>query len=594
MTSPLIDAKSICSDKILDVMNHPMFMIFQLQHDQISEKVDTENKLLYHFKQSMGKMNQWNSTIVKDFCEKLTVKFPDLKKGEFLIKEMITLTCTVLDSAHKSEGRYVSSSFDYNDVIHSFIVECSNIFIEHPEWFSHGPDSTDYQTCMNNARIAMRNGNIVQNVVRKYVSLSTIPASSDESSGSDSESDSSDDENMEPIPGPGLYLTGDNENQESESESEDDQNVSKVINVLTGDMEERDLTVPTFSSRVLSRDDEDEIPSSAAALDISNIPGMPEMPEMSPVVTDQTKAKLLLASIIKAGPTKNDESGSSEGESESSDGESESSDGESGSSEGESGSSEGESGSSEGESGSSEGESGSSEGEDIEDGSSESEAGSDVVEMSVCDLEDDGVDSDLMDFICESSSSSDESGSGSSSDESGSSSDESGSSSDESGSGSSSDESGSGSSSDESGSDESSSSSDESGSSSDESGSDESGSSSGESGSNESGSSSDESGSGSSSGESGSNESGSSSDESGSGSSSDESGSESEESGSSSDESGSESEESEKTPSTDGSEKRPRKTKKLGVRPASRRGPSPPTSSSVPPQLLQRFGNLGN
>ena len=477
MTSPLIDAKSICSDKILDVMNHPMFMIFQLQHDQISEKVDTENKLLYHFKQSMGKMNQWNSTIVKDFCEKLTVKFPDLKKGEFLIKEMITLTCTVLDSAHKSEGRYVSSSFDYNDVIHSFIVECSNIFIEHPEWFSHGPDSTDYQTCMNNARIAMRNGNIVQNVVRKYVSLSTIPASSDESSGSDSESDSSDDENMEPIPGPGLYLTGDNENQESESESEDDQNVSKVINVLTGDMEERDLTVPTFSSRVLSRDDEDEIPSSAAALDISNIPGMPEMPEMSPVVTDQTKAKLLLASIIKAGPTKNDESGSSEGESESSDGES-----------------------------------GSSDGEDIEDGSSESEAGSDVVEMSVCDLEDDGVDSDLMDFICESSSSSDESGSGSSSDGSGSSSDESG----------------------------------------------------------------------------------SSSDESGSGSSSDESGSESEESGSSSDESGSESEESEKTPSTDGSEKRPRKTKKLGVRPASRRGPSPPTSSSVPPQLLQRFGNLGN
>ena len=557
MTSPILDAKSICNDKILDTLNHPMFMIFQLQHDQISDKVDSDNKLLYHFKQSMSKMKQWSSTIVKDFCEKLVIKFPELKQCEFLMKEMINLTCTVLDEAQKSEGRYVPTSYDFNEVIHSFIVECSLIFIEHPEWFSQGPESTEYQTCINNAKNAMRNGKIVENVVRKYVSLTTIPPSSDESSSDDGSSSDESDKNEEPIPGPGLYLTSNNiYDSESEEDSEKEIDTKRVINVETGDTNDyEDVENPSeknTSNMIMeslhSSISDEKMPISSLALNSA----LKEPENLPPVrKTDPDHAKLLLNSIINSSrPEVVKKSGSQESGSEES-GSEESGSEESGSEE-----------------------SGSDESKNLSNKDNQSDYSSDSdeeqkeVEVSVCDLDSD-LDSELLEFILDS----DESGS-----------DESGSESEKSGSG----KSGSESETDESESetDESESETDESESETDESESetDESESETGESESETDESESDESGSESESesesDDSGSDESGSDESESGE---SDESGSESEESGSD------ESEKEEETSKKSGSENGSKKSNKIGVRPASRRGPSANTLPFVPPQLRGRI-----
>ncbi|CAM9215824.1 unnamed protein product, partial [Ectocarpus sp. 12 AP-2014] len=192
MSSTLVDAKALCNDQVLDVLAHPMFTIFKIQHDQIADRVDSDNKLLYHFKQSMSKMSEWNSSIVHDFCTKLVKKFPAIRTCEVLVSEMIKLTCRIMnDSARGSGGQYVPADFVFHDVLHSFIVECSKVFIEHPEWFSHGADSTEYQTCLNNARIAMKNREVVYNATRKYVTLTMSSCSSSSSSSVSSSEDDS-------------------------------------------------------------------------------------------------------------------------------------------------------------------------------------------------------------------------------------------------------------------------------------------------------------------------------------------------------------------------------------------------------------------
>lgn len=261
MSSTLVDAKALCNDQILDVLNHPMFTIFQIQHDQIADRVDSDNKLLYHFKQSMSKMSQWNSSVVHDFCTKLVKKFPALRTCEVLSSEMIKLTCRIMNEAHESEGRYVAVEFAFHDVLHSFIVECSKVFIEHPEWFSHGADSTEYQTCLNNARIAMKNREVVYNATRKYVTLTNLPASPSASSSSSSPSSSSPSSpsspslntfgKHEPISGSGLYLTNGNDSgsgaggDDSGDETNDQQPITKNINVVTGDVETVPFPTPT-------------------------------------------------------------------------------------------------------------------------------------------------------------------------------------------------------------------------------------------------------------------------------------------------------------------------------------------------------------
>jgi len=293
MSTHINDARAICKDKLLDVLNHPMFMIFQIQHDQISEKVDSDNKLLLHFKNSMSNMKQWNSSVVNDFCTKLMKKFPDLRNCEILFKEMVSVTCTMMNEVISKEGRYVPANYDMNEVIHSFIVECSNIFIEHPEWFSQGPDSTEYQTCINNSKIAIKDGGVVENTVRKYITLTTLDElssdSSSESSISEDESDTSED--MEPTPGPGLYIVNNDEDSQSEDlgeKSGDESNVNhvddgltKTINVETGVIEgenglqDNDTMIPSFQERMSMHMNNGIISNSGndTADTVTNVPG---------------------------------------------------------------------------------------------------------------------------------------------------------------------------------------------------------------------------------------------------------------------------------------------------------------------------------
>lgn len=275
MSSALVDAKALCNDQVLDVLTNPMFTIFKIQHDQIADRVDSDNKLLYHFKQSMSKMNEWNSSVVHDVCTKLVKKFPAIRTCEVLVSEMIKLTCRIMNqSGGGSDGRYVPVDFAFHDVLHSFIVECSKVFIEHPEWFSHGADSTEYQTCLNNARIAMKNREVVYNATRKYVTLTTSPYSSSSSYSSSASPSSSRPSSpasnvsvgAEPMSGSGIYLTtegggsgggsggasDDDEGHEGDDEDDVDdageggqdgdlndhaQQLTKNINVVTGDVQ---------------------------------------------------------------------------------------------------------------------------------------------------------------------------------------------------------------------------------------------------------------------------------------------------------------------------------------------------------------------
>lgn len=267
MSSALVDAKALCNDQILDVLNQPMFTIFQIQHDQIADRVDSDNKLLYHFKQSMSKMSEWNSSVVHDFCTKLMKKFPAIRTCELLSTEMISVICKIMNEAHDSDGRYVPMKFAFHDVLHSFIVECSKVFIEHPEWFSHGVDSTEYQTCLNNARIAMKNRDVVYNATRKYVTLTHMPPPPSSSSSSSSSSPSSPSSSKafagaEPTSASGIYLTSGNDTgytgsgrAEGEDESGNDDEVpdlqiTKNINVVTGDVENVAVPVPTFQESI--------------------------------------------------------------------------------------------------------------------------------------------------------------------------------------------------------------------------------------------------------------------------------------------------------------------------------------------------------
>lgn len=71
MSSSLTDAKIVCSEKVLNAMTYPMFMIFKIQHDQIDSRADSANKTLYHLRQSMTNMKLWNSGVIRDFYENL-------------------------------------------------------------------------------------------------------------------------------------------------------------------------------------------------------------------------------------------------------------------------------------------------------------------------------------------------------------------------------------------------------------------------------------------------------------------------------------------------------------------------------------------
>ena len=236
MASFLQDANTICSEKILDSIAYPMYMIFKIQHDQINSRTDSANKTLYHFKQSMANMKLWNSSVIHDFCEKLVIKFPELEQVFPLVNEMLSTDCKTLNESKgddKSSSKYVPKEYSNDSLLHKFITMCSESFIGHPEWFANDPESSEYQICMNNAKIAMKNDDIVGKTIRTLID---VKVSQDSSSESDYSSDSTIHDENEVVPIDTVDYMG--EEDGSGSESEESETTEKLVNLSTGAVED--------------------------------------------------------------------------------------------------------------------------------------------------------------------------------------------------------------------------------------------------------------------------------------------------------------------------------------------------------------------
>ena len=236
MASFLQDANTICSEKILDSIAYPMYMIFKIQHDQINSRTDSANKTLYHFKQSMANMKLWNSSVIHDFCEKLVIKFPELDQVFPLVNEMLSTDCKTLNESKgddKSSSKYVPKEYSNDSLLHKFITMCSESFIGHPEWFANDPESSEYQICMNNAKIAMKNDDIIGKTIRTLID---VKVSQDSSSESDYSSDSTIHDENEVVPIDTVDYMG--EEDGSGSESEESETTEKLVNLSTGAVED--------------------------------------------------------------------------------------------------------------------------------------------------------------------------------------------------------------------------------------------------------------------------------------------------------------------------------------------------------------------
>ena len=236
MASFLQDANTICSEKILDSIAYPMYMIFKIQHDQINSRTDSANKTLYHFKQSMANMKLWNSSVIHDFCEKLVIKFPELEQVFPLVNEMLSTDCKTLNESKgddKSSSKYVPKEYSNDSLLHKFITMCSESFIGHPEWFANDPESSEYQICMNNAKIAMKNDDIIGKTIRTLID---VKVSQDSSSESDYSSDSTIHDENEVVPIDTVDYMG--EEDGSGSESEESETTEKLVNLSTGAVED--------------------------------------------------------------------------------------------------------------------------------------------------------------------------------------------------------------------------------------------------------------------------------------------------------------------------------------------------------------------
>ena len=448
MASFLQDANTICSEKILDSIAYPMYMIFKIQHDQINSRTDSANKTLYHFKQSMANMKLWNSSVIHDFCEKLVIKFPELDQVFPLVNEMLSTDCKTLNESKgddKSSSKYVPKEYSNDSLLHKFITMCSESFIGHPEWFANDPESSEYQICMNNAKIAMKNDDIIGKTIRTLID---VKVSQDSSSESDYSSDSTIHDENEVVPIDTVDYMG--EEDGSGSESEESETTEKLVNLSTGAVEDvvhsdeqnqstfQSMLATHVNSGVIQRRDVHE--SNVVNVPDISIPVSDEVSRNIPMKPTEIfhgqETVLVSTSDVKSGDgsgydiaSGSDAGSDSEVESDGSDSEVESGSGSGSEVESGSGSEvESDDGSgSEVESGSGSGsgsevESGSGSGSEVE---SDDGSGSDVESGSGSEVESD-----------ESGSGSDESGSEVESDESGSGSDESGSGSEESGSGS--------------------------------------------------------------------------------------------------------------------------------------------------------------
>ena len=223
--SSTVEAKSICIKHLEDVLIDPMFTIFHVQHKQIAERTDSDNKLMHHFKNSMANVKTWNATVVKDFCSSLPVRFPQLVEFERLFFELQDIMCNILNESSIS-NTYTPIREAVYSILHDFVSACSDAFIGNLEWFSVEESSSEFQLYKNNAKTVMQKTTMVENVVMNFIKaspkdeeinndMSDSDGDSVGSGGSDSESDKEDDENKE-------------------EEKDDEDNVVKHIDLKSG------------------------------------------------------------------------------------------------------------------------------------------------------------------------------------------------------------------------------------------------------------------------------------------------------------------------------------------------------------------------
>ncbi len=236
-----VEAKNMMIKKMEDLLITPIFDIFHVQRAQLAEKTESQNSLLFHFKSSMSRIRTWNISTIKNFTENLIERFPVLgSEFDSTFEELQSITCSVLNST-STVNNYHPVLEPNHTYIHEFISSCADAFISYPEWFAMDSDSTEFQTCKNNAKIRMKQTNIVENTVMTFVKTSrkeddTVEENTSKYMSEDdmdgSESDRSD------------------ESVSSSLSSESSVKVTKKINIKSGSVTEEIPDMSTFEDNV--------------------------------------------------------------------------------------------------------------------------------------------------------------------------------------------------------------------------------------------------------------------------------------------------------------------------------------------------------
>ena len=227
-----VEAKAMCIRRIEDMVAEPVYTIFHVQRGQIASRTETDNATLYHFKNSLAKVSEWNASTVKEFCSSLPVRFPVLNGFEQLFLETQEFICKILCESSES-STYTPIVVDVHESLHEILSECSKVFVSYPQWFAVKENSTEYTTCQTNAKTKVHQMNVVENVIMKFIkseinedkdNMSESDKSESENSGSGSDSDES--------------VSSDKDGKATDEEM-DEVDVVKVIDINNGDVEEK-------------------------------------------------------------------------------------------------------------------------------------------------------------------------------------------------------------------------------------------------------------------------------------------------------------------------------------------------------------------
>ncbi len=244
-----VEAKAMCIRHLEDMISDPVYTIFHVQRSQIESRTETDNATLYHFKNSLGKVREWNSSTVKDFCSSLPIRFPVLSGFDQLFRELQDLMCKILNDSSESSV-YSPLPVEVHESLHGILSACSSVFISHPQWFAVREDSAEYTMCKTSAKSRIQQANVVENTVMNFVK--SFPKENvSESSGSSASEDSegSDDGSVNTKNDP-------DDSCDSDANREDDENlgVVKVIDMKSGVVESKSA-VGEFSTPGHTEDD---------------------------------------------------------------------------------------------------------------------------------------------------------------------------------------------------------------------------------------------------------------------------------------------------------------------------------------------------